>query len=158
MRAESPKQASVSHSGLITEGCTFESLCGTLRSFTKTHTCIRSCVWEAGRVSEEYCFIRANFIQLLSDNTPCRETHLRLTSRSELDYCLSFINAMGEKKNHPPVYAIFYNYRAILIQSRQCFLQRAHCNRCICCICKVKELHYDMSTGYGSSDVSRNNL
>lgn len=53
-------------SGVITGG----SAC----TYTHTHA-HAGCVWECIRVSEGYCFIRACFIQLLSDSTREKNTY-----------------------------------------------------------------------------------
>ncbi len=90
---------------------------------THTHTRVHThagSVWECIRVSEGYCFIRANFIQLLSDSTP-REQHIQAhtyASPPGLGEIIVYLYKCSGKKKNPTLFALFLNQQAILIWSR----------------------------------------
>lgn len=72
--------------------------------------------WECIRVSEGYCFIRANFIQLLSDSTP-GEKHIQAHTYASPPGLREIIVYLYKCSGKKACYALFHNYQAILIQS-----------------------------------------
>lgn len=76
-----------------------------------THVCthMQGFVWECIHVSEGYCFIRANFIQLLSDITPWEkhiQTHTYASPPGLREIIVYLHKCSGEREKTSPFCAV----------------------------------------------------